>query len=53
MAGCAIKGRDKAQWLKFTALPNLIYTDACERALYRSGVTSKPGRWPARSRWRG
>ena len=32
------KGRDKAQWLKFTALPNLIYTDACEWALYRSGV---------------
>jgi len=30
--------------LKFTALPNLIYTDACEWALYRSGVIqSKDG----------
>lgn len=31
------KGRDKAQWEKFKALPNLLYTDACEWALYRSG----------------
>lgn len=31
------KGRDRAQWQKFKALPNLIYTDACEWALYRSG----------------
>ena len=33
------KGRDKAQWLKFSALPNLVYTDAYEWVLYRSGVT--------------
>ena len=31
------KGHDKTQWQKFTALPNLLYTDACEWALYRSG----------------
>lgn len=31
------KGRDRAQWQKFMALPNLLYTDACEWALYRSG----------------
>ena len=27
------KGRDKAQWLKFSALPNLVYTDAYEWVL--------------------
>ena len=35
------RGRDKAQWEKFTALPNLLYTDACEWALYRSGVQTQ------------
>lgn len=30
-------GRDKLQWEKFEALPNLIYTDAVQWALYRSG----------------
>ncbi len=34
-------GADKRQWEKFKALPNLIYTDGNEWALYRSG---KP--WP-------
>jgi hypothetical protein len=34
-------GGDKKQWEKFKALPNLIYTDGNEWALYRSG---KP--WP-------
>ena len=37
------KGRDKVQWLKFMALPNLIYTDACEWVLYRSGVAQSVG----------
>lgn len=32
------KGRDLAQWKKFTALPNLLYTDAYEWVLYRSGI---------------
>ncbi|MCA9997811.1 MAG: N-6 DNA methylase, partial [Anaerolineales bacterium] len=30
-------GRDKEQWQKFQDLPNLIYTDANEWALYRNG----------------
>jgi hypothetical protein len=30
-------GRNKAQWQKFQDLPNLIYTDGNEWALYRSG----------------
>src|SRR5256885_718148 len=34
-------GADKKQWEKFKALPNLIYTDGNEWALYRNG---KP--WP-------
>ncbi|MGD1088342.1 MAG: N-6 DNA methylase [Verrucomicrobiota bacterium] len=34
-------GADKRQWEKFKAIPNLIYTDGNEWALYRSG---KP--WP-------
>lgn len=29
--------RNKAQWKKFQALPNLIYTDGSEWTLYRSG----------------
>lgn len=32
-----LSGGDKKQWEKFRALPNLIYTDAGEWALYRSG----------------
>src|SRR5437588_9248970 len=32
------KGADKAQWEKFKAIPNVIYTDGSEWALYRSGV---------------
>ena len=32
------KGRDLEQWKKFAALPNILYTDAYEWALYRSGV---------------
>ena len=31
------KGRNKDQWLRFKALPNLIYTDGSEWSLYRSG----------------
>ena len=34
------KGRDLVQWKKFSALPNILYTDATEWALYRSGVHS-------------
>jgi hypothetical protein len=30
-------GRDRKQWLKFMDLPNLIYTDGNEFALYRKG----------------
>ncbi len=32
------RGRDKEQWEKFKALPNILYTDATEWALYRSGL---------------
>ena len=32
-----LKGSDKEQWEKFKDLPNLIYTDGNEWALYRSG----------------
>ena len=31
------KGRDREQWERFKALPNLIYTDGSEWSLYRSG----------------
>ena len=31
------KGRNKDQWQRFKALPNLIYTDGSEWSLYRSG----------------
>ena len=31
------RSADKKQWEKFTALPNLLYTDGSEWALYRSG----------------
>ncbi len=30
-------GADRKQWEKFKALPNILYTDASEWALYRSG----------------
>jgi hypothetical protein len=32
-----LSGRDKDQWEKFKALPNIIYTDSIEWALYRFG----------------
>jgi hypothetical protein len=32
-----LTGADKAQWGKFKVLPNLLYTDASEWALYRTG----------------
>ena len=32
-----LQGADKQQWNKFKDLPNLIYTDGNEWALYRSG----------------
>lgn len=32
-----LKGADKVQWDKFQNLPNLLYTDGNEWALYRSG----------------
>ena len=31
------RGRDRQQWERFKALPNLIYTDGSEWSLYRSG----------------
>ena len=33
----AFTGRNREQWLRFQALPNLIYTDGAEWSLYRSG----------------
>ena len=35
------KGRNRAQWERFKALPNLIYTDGSEWSLYRSGSLEK------------
>lgn len=32
-----LTGADRTQWEKFKALPNIIYTDGSEWALYRSG----------------
>ncbi len=32
-----LTGADREQWKKFTALPNLVYTDGSEWALYRNG----------------
>ncbi len=37
-----LKGADKAQWDKLRALPNLIYTDGHEWALYHEGVRHLP-----------
>ena len=31
------RGREREQWLRFQALPNLIYTDGSEWSLFRSG----------------
>ncbi len=33
----AFTGRNREQWQRFQALPNLIYTDGAEWSLYRSG----------------
>lgn len=33
------KGHDKRQWERFKSLPNIIYTDGIEWALFRSGIT--------------
>ena len=41
-----LPGRDKAQWQKFSALPNILYTDALEWALYRTGVQSEQDKKP-------
>ncbi len=40
------RGRDKAQWEKFSALPNILYTDACEWALYRTGEQTEQDERP-------
>lgn len=37
------RGRDKEQWEKFKELPNVLYTDSVEWALYRSGVQQPQG----------
>lgn len=34
-------GRNREQWLRFQALPNLIYTDGSEWSLYHSGQLAK------------
>jgi len=39
------KGHDREQWQRLRDLPNLIYTDGCEWALYRNGALVK-GRAP-------
>lgn len=38
----AFRGADRAQWQRFQALPNLIYTDGSEWALYRNGERVGP-----------
>lgn len=35
------KGHDREQWQRLRDLPNLIYTDGCEWALYRNGALVK------------
>ena len=40
------KDRDKRQWEKFSALPNILYTDACEWALYRTGAQTERDKKP-------
>jgi hypothetical protein len=37
-----LKGSDKTQWEKFRALPNLLYTDGREWALYHAGERRRP-----------
>ena len=36
------KGRDKDQWKRFQAIPNLLYTDGNEWGLYRTGKRERP-----------
>jgi hypothetical protein len=36
------RGHNKDQWNRFTAIPNLIYTDGNEWGLYRSGKGERP-----------
>ena len=36
------KGHNKDQWKRFTAIPNLIYTDGNEWGLYRFGERQRP-----------
>ena len=38
------RGRDREQWQRFQALPNLIYTDGSEWSLYRDGQACRPSR---------
>ncbi len=41
-----LKGRDKAQWDKFSDLQNILYTDALEWALYRTGEQTEQDNKP-------
>jgi hypothetical protein len=41
-----LKGRNKAQWDKFKELPNILYTDALEWVLYRTGKETEEGGRP-------
>ena len=41
-----LKDRDKRQWDKFSALPNILYTDALEWALYRTGAQTGQDKKP-------
>jgi len=40
-----LKGADKAQWERFKALPNLVYTNGADWGLYRDGksISTVPG----------
>lgn len=43
------KGHDKAQWEKFSARPNILYTDACEWALRKDGKQTEQNDKPSSS----
>ena len=40
--GQHFKGHDRKQFKRFSAIPNLLYTDGNEWALYREGKTDRP-----------
>ncbi len=40
------KGHNQAQWQRFQHLPNLVYTDGIDWALFRNGKTLRTARFP-------